>query len=157
MHRYLGANAGPFRLALPLSSVRQILDVGAGDTPLDPRALGVRPISLAKLLGAEPTSTRPAVLLFDGTSDPVVLTCCSLAGVIDAPPPLPLPKTVAVRWPGLLQGTLDTDGGLRLALDARVLMGLVEQADADAIEDHSHLAHQPRSPRQPPPPEHGGR
>ncbi len=139
MLRYLGANAGPFRLALPLSSVRQILDIGAGETPLDPRALGVRPISLAKLLGAAPTSSRPAVLLFDGTSDPVVLTCCSLAGVIDAQAPTPLPRTVAVRWPGLLQGTLMLDDGVRLAIDARVLMGLVEQADADAIEDDSHL------------------
>ena len=139
MQRYLGANAGPFRLALTLSSVRQILDIGAGEASLDPRALGVRPISLAKLLGAMPTSSRPAVLLFDGTSDPVVLTCCGLAGVIDAPSPEPLPQTVAVRWPGLLQGTLSVEDGLRLAIDARVLMGLVEQADAEAIEDDSHL------------------
>lgn len=141
MHeRYLGADAGPFRLALPLSSVRQILDVGAGDASLDPRALGVEPISLATLLGAEPTSTRPAILLFDGTAEPVVLTCCRLRGVIDAPAPRPLPRTVACRWPGLLRGTLDGGdsvgglggpgalGGLILAIDARVLMGLVEGA-----------------------------
>jgi len=130
--RYLGADAGPYRLALPLSSVRQILDVGAGDASLDPRALGVEPISLATLLGAEPTSSRPAILLFDGTAEPVVLTCCRLRGVIDAPSPRPLPRTVACRWPGLLRGTLDgvdgVDGidGLILAIDARVLMGLVE-------------------------------
>ncbi|HEY1099239.1 MAG TPA: hypothetical protein VGF99_09930, partial [Myxococcota bacterium] len=92
--RYLGADAGPFRLALPLSSVRQILDVGGGDAPLDPRSLGVTPISLAELLGAKPTSTKPAVLLFDGTADPVVLTCCGLRGVIDAAAPQPLPQTV---------------------------------------------------------------
>lgn len=124
--RYLGADAGPFRLALPLSSVRQILDVGGGDAPLDPRSLGVTPISLAELLGAKPTSTKPAVLLFDGTADPVVLTCCGLRGVIDAAAPQPLPQTVACRWPGLLRGTVDDGGGLCLALDARVLMGLVE-------------------------------
>ncbi len=126
MQRYFGVDAGPFRLALPLASVRQILDVGAGDAVLDPRALGVMPHSLAELLGEAPTSTRPAVLLFDGTDDPVVLTCCRLRGVIDSAPPRPLPETVVCAWPGLLQGTLDVDGGLVLVLDARVLMGLVE-------------------------------
>ncbi len=136
--RYLGVDAGPFRLALPLSSVRQILDVGDGDAPLDPRALGVTPHSLAELLGELPVSTRPAVLLFDGTDDAVVLTCCALRGVIDAVAAKPLPQTVACRWPGLLGGTLDGppdadgnggeggEGGLILVLDARVLMGLVE-------------------------------
>jgi hypothetical protein len=126
MERYLQAIAGPFRLALPLSSVRQILDVGGGNTSLDPRALGVEPISLAVLLGAEPTSTQPAVLLFDGTADPVVLTCCALHGVVDADAPRPLPRTVACRWPGLLRGTIAADDGVMLAIDARVLMGLVE-------------------------------
>jgi hypothetical protein len=126
VERSLGVDAGPYRLALPLSSVRQILDVGAGDAPLDPRSLGVEPIALATLLGATPTSTRPAVLLFDGTADPVVLTCCGLRGVIDAPPPRPLPRTVACRWPGLLRGTIVHQGELTLAVDARVLMGLVE-------------------------------
>ncbi|MDP2339670.1 MAG: hypothetical protein Q8O67_01825 [Deltaproteobacteria bacterium] len=126
MERYLGVDAGPFRLALPLGSVRQILDVGQGDATLDPRALGVMPHSLAELLGEAPTSTRPAVLLFDGTDDPVVLTCCRLRGVVDAPRPRPLPQTVACRWPGLLQGTVDGDDGLILVLDSRVLMGLVE-------------------------------
>ena len=124
--RYLDADAGPFRLALPLSSVRQILDAGGGNTSLDPRTLGVTPISLAELLGATPTSTRPAVLLFDGTADPVVLTCCGLRGVIDAAAPRPLPKTVACRWPGLLRGTIDDGTGIVLAIDARVLRGLVE-------------------------------
>lgn len=131
MERFLGVVAGPFQLALPLSSVRQILDVGGGDTVLDPRALGVTPHALSELLGEAPSSTKPAVLLFDsiggGNNDPVVLTCCALKGVIDAPAPKPLPQTVACRWPGLLRGTLD-DGndGLILVLDSRVLMGLVE-------------------------------
>lgn len=126
MHRYLGIDAGPFRLALPLGSVRQVLDVGAGPAVVDPRVSGVTPHSLAELLGAVPTSTRPAVLLFDGPADPVVLTCCKLRGVIDATAPLPLPKTVACKWPGLLQGSIDDAGGLMLVLDARVLLGLVE-------------------------------
>ena len=131
MERFLGVVAGPFQLALPLSSVRQILDVGAGEVVLDPRALGVMPHSLAELLGETPTSTRPAVLLFDsilgGMNDPLVLTCCALRGVIDAAAPKPLPQTVACQWPGLLRGTLDDgSGGLILVLDARVLMGLVE-------------------------------
>ena len=124
--RYLGVDAGPFRLALPLSSVRQILDVGAGEASLDPRALGVEPVSLAVLLGASPTSERPAVLLFDGTAEPVVLTCCGLRGVVDADTPHPLPSTVACRWPGLLKGTIDDANRLALVLDPHVLMGLLE-------------------------------
>jgi hypothetical protein len=130
MERFLGVDAGPFKLALPLAAVRQILDVGAGEAALDPRALGVTPYSLAELLGEQRKSSRPALLLFDsilGTSDPVVLTCCLLRGVIDSPTPKPLPLTVACRWPGLLRGTIDDGGsGLILVLDASVLMGLLE-------------------------------
>ena len=131
MERFLAVDAGPIRLALPLPSVRQILDVGAGEAALDPRALGVTPHSLAELLGAAPTSTRPALLLFDsilGAHDPIVLTCCKLRGVVDAPRPRPLPATVACTWPHLLRGTLDNadDDGVILVLDASVLMGLLE-------------------------------
>ena len=130
--RYLGVRAGPFRLALPLGTVRQILDVGGeqGQAPTDPRALGVLPVSLARLLGAEPAARRPALLLFDGHTGPVLLSTCVLGNVIDAETPKPLPRTVACRWPGLIRGVIDDDG-LRLVLDPRVLMGLVE-ADAAA-------------------------
>ena len=125
--RYLGVQAGPFRLALPLPAVRQILDVGgdAAQAPSDPRALGVEPLSLAKLLEMEPRPGRPALLLFDGHTGPVLLSTCLLGAVLDAAPPRPLPRTVACRWPGLIRGTIDDDG-LRLVLDPRVLMGLVE-------------------------------
>jgi hypothetical protein len=133
--RYLGVRAGPFRLALPLEAVRQILDVGGeqASAPSDPRALGVRPLSLARLLGDEPVARRPALLLFDGLSGPVLLSTCVLGSVLDTAPPRPLPRTVACKWPGLIRGVL-VDDGLRLVLDTRVLMGLVEAAAVDETQ-----------------------
>lgn len=171
--RYLGVDAGPFRLALPIETVRQILDVGGAQAsaPTDPRALGVAPVSLARLLGARPREGRPAFLLFDGHSGPVLLSTCVLGRVIDAGAPRPLPRTVACRWPGLIRGVIDdavldtvaddlpaappaapsaalaagsaaalpdrvaagaapAPASLRLVLDPRVLMGLVEAAEA---------------------------
>jgi hypothetical protein len=129
--RYLGVDAGPFRLALPLETVRQILDVGGeqASAPTDPRALGVEPLSLATLLGAAPSDRRPALLLFDGHSGPVLLSTCLLGRVFEGAAPRPLPRTVACRWPGLVKGVVDESAGsLRLVLDPRVLMGLVEAA-----------------------------
>jgi hypothetical protein len=132
--RYLRVDAGPYRLALPLPSVRQILDTGGGDAPLDPRAIGVMPHSLAVLLGSRPSSSRPAVLLFDGAKDPVVLLCCALLGVVDGLAPRPLPASVACRYPGLVAGTLDDgNGGLLLVLDAGVLTDLVDQHQSDGV------------------------
>ena len=133
--RYLGVEAGPYSLALPLLTVRQILDVGGASStaPTDPRALGVAPISLAGLLDKPAQGARPGLLLFDGHSGPVLLSVCGVGGVFDAPAPRPLPKTVACRWPGLLRGVLALEAGaLRLVLDPRVLMGLVEAAEARA-------------------------
>lgn len=133
--RYLGVAAGPYSLALPLLTVRQILDVGgaASTVPTDPRALGVAPISLAALLDKPPQPGRPGLLLFDGHSGPVLLSVCGVTGVFDAPAPSPLPKTVACRWPGLIRGVLASEAGRqRLVLDPRVLMGLVEAAEARA-------------------------
>jgi hypothetical protein len=134
--RFLAVDAGPYALALPLSSVRQILDVGGDQAtaPSDPRALGVLPISLARLLGAAPRSDRQGLLLFDGLTGPVLLSTCALRGVFDADPPRPLPETVACRWPGLVTGLVahaPAEGLLakRLALDARFLMGLVENVE----------------------------
>lgn len=127
--RYLGVSAGPFSLALPLLTVRQILDVGGASSmaPSDPRALGVEPISLARLLDKPAQAGRPGLLLFDGHIGPVLLSVCGLSGVFDAPAPQPLPRTVACRWPGLVRGVLShPEGKLRLVLDPRVLMGLVE-------------------------------
>lgn len=127
--RYLGVVAGPFTLALPLLTVRQILDVGGPSSmaPSDPRALGVEPISLARLLDKPAREGRPGLLLFDGHIGPVLLSVCGVSGVFDAPAPAPLPRTVACRWPGLVRGVLGEAGGaLRLVLDPRVLMGLVE-------------------------------
>lgn len=127
LERYLALLAGPFAVALPLTSVRQILDMGGERSfaPQDPRALGVEPVSLARLLGAEPTSTRPALLLFDGHTGPVLVTACALQGVFEPPHITPLPPTVATRWPDLIRGTTK-HGGLRLVLAAQVLMGVAE-------------------------------
>lgn len=133
--RYLGVAAGPYALALPLLTVRQILDVGGASStaPTDPRALGVAPISLAALLDKPAQPGRPGLLLFDGHTGPVLLSVCELSGVFDAPPPLPLPGTVSCRWPGLIRGVLANEANrLRLVLDPRVLMGLVEAAEARA-------------------------
>lgn len=127
--RYLGVAAGPFALALPLLTVRQILDVGGPSSmaPTDPRALGVEPISLARLLDKPAREGRPGLLLFDGHIGPVLLSVCGVSGVFDAPAPRPLPRTVACLWPGLVRGVLSyPERTLRLVLDPRILMGLVE-------------------------------
>lgn len=135
-NRYLALLAGPFRLALPLSIVRQILEVG-GDAkgshaPTDPRALGVAPVTVARLLGEEPLSAPPALFLCDGHLGPVLLAPCALLGVFDAGPPVPLPPTVACRWPGLFLGVVFGPEP-RLALDPRVFLGLIE-ADTPPLE-----------------------
>ena len=145
--RLLSLRAGPFRVSLPVTSVRQILDTGGAtaSAPTDPRELGVRPVSLAEVLGAEPDSERPALLLVDSSSGPVLLTACSLEGFLDGEPQ-PLPRTVITRWPGLIRGTL-TDGELSLVLDAQVLMGVVESwlaANPQAAEPQEP-AHEPEA------------
>lgn len=129
--RYIALTAGPFKVALPLVSVRQLLDTGGERSlaPLDPRALGVAPISLARLLGAAPSTDRPALLLFDGHEGPVLLTACVLGGIFEPKEEdelRPLPPSVAVRWPDLIRGTLRHEGAMRLVLDPHVLMGVVE-------------------------------
>jgi hypothetical protein len=132
--RFLAADAGPFRLALPLNAVRQILDLGGAQAtaPTDPRALGVEPVSLARLLGAAPNDTRQGLLLLDGLSGPVLMSACSLFGVFDTNVPVALPETVVCRWPGLVAGIVrEPDGGVRLALDAGFLMGLIESAQVE--------------------------
>lgn len=139
--RLLAITAGPFRVALPLPSLRQILDLGGAhrDAPTDPRALGVTPLSLARILGAEPVSDAPALLLFDGHPGPVLLTACRLEGVFEAEKVRPLPRTVAVRWPDLIRGTCRYRGNLVLVLDPRVLMGVVEVRLGEAPEARKAL------------------
>jgi hypothetical protein len=119
-HRYLGFDAGPFRLAAPLTAVRQIVEVGVAveGTP--------RVRSVAEVLGEAPRGRPQALLAFDAVDGLVLLGCCALRGVIDAPPPTPLPRTVACRWPGLLAGTINEDGALTLVVDPYVLSGLLE-------------------------------
>lgn len=128
--RLVALTAGPFHIALPIPSIRQILDMGGASrlAPTDPRALGVEPISLARVLGAEPLTDAPALLLFDGHTGPVLLSVCRLEGVFEAAEVRPLPPTVATRWPDLVTGTTRSPhgGALLLVLDPRVLMGVVE-------------------------------
>lgn len=132
--RYLGLVAGPFRVALPIVAVRQILDVGGGTAPTDPRALGVEPIALASVLGAAPQRERQALLLFDGHPGPVLLTADELLGVLEPSNVSPLPATVATRWPGLVRGTLRHEG-LVLILDPQVMVGVVEVWRADRADE----------------------
>jgi hypothetical protein len=132
--RYLGLVAGPFRVALPIVAVRQILDVGGGTAPTDPRALGVEPIALASVLGAQQRRERQALLLFDGHPGPVLLTADELLGVLEPRALSGLPATVATRWPGLVRGTL-RHKGLVLILDPQVLVGLVEVWRADNAKE----------------------
>lgn len=128
--RFIALTAGPFKVALPLVSVRQLLDAGGERSfaPMDPRALGVAPISLARLLGETPCTERPALLLFDGHTGPVLLTACVLGGIFEPKDGeiRPLPPSVAVRWPDLIRGTVRHEGAMRLVLDPHVLMGVVE-------------------------------
>lgn len=130
--RLLALVAGTFRLAVPLTFVRQILDAGGGhgDPALDPRALGVEPVSLAVVLGDAPRGSRPALLLVDGVSGPLLLACCAIDGVLDIDAVTPLPNTVLTRWPGLLRGTItrqdDGSGALVLVVDPETLVGVIE-------------------------------
>ncbi len=137
--RHIALSAGPFKVALPLISIRQLLDMGGEKSfaPMDPRALGVAPISLARLLGEEPSTSRPALLLFDGHTGPVLLTACTLDGIFEPKPAdiAPLPKAVAVRWPDLIKGTVRHEAAVRLVLDPHVLMGVVEVRQAELAED----------------------
>lgn len=131
--RYLTLSAGPFRLALPLHAIKQILDVGGFDqlVPYNPADHGVVPVSLARALGRTPLGGRPAYVLCHRGDTDVVLAACALGDVLDvADKPRPLPATVVCRWPGLMHGIIrdPKDGGLRLVLDSVVLGGLLEAA-----------------------------
>lgn len=135
--RHLALVAGPFRIALPLVDVRQIVDVGGGDAEPPPAvAEEVKgAVSLAVLFGEAPMPWRPAVVRLDAAGSDLLVSCCRLEGFFDAGPPIPLPKTVAMRWPGLLAGALvrapEEEGAparLYLKVDARVLVGVVEAA-----------------------------
>jgi hypothetical protein len=118
MERFVGFFAGPYSLAAPITSVRQILAV---ETTADDDDVP----SAARLLGAEPLGRPQAVLSFDGDGGAVNVSCCKLRGVVDAEAPVPLPGTVACRYPGLLSGTIDDGVVLTLVVDPRVLVGLV--------------------------------
>jgi hypothetical protein len=125
--RVLAVIAGSFRLAVPLTFVRQILDAGGpfGEAPLDPKAIGVEPVSLARVFGDAPRVVRPALLLVDGVSGPLLVAVCAIEGVIDIDGVAPLPATVLTRWPGLLRGTIER-AGIVLVIDPETLVGVIE-------------------------------
>lgn len=144
IERTLAVHAGTCRLAIPLTSVRQILDAG-GETasaPEDPRALGVAPTSLARVLDLEPAPGRPALLLFDSHLGPVLISVCRLDGIVDTDERLELPATAPIRWPGLLShGILAPDApgdeaerSVVFVLDPVVLIGVIEAAQIDDDE-----------------------
>lgn len=107
--------------------------------PDDPRALGVSPVSLAKVLGEAPKQTRPALLLFDSHLGPVLLSVCELSGIVDATARLNVPQTAPLRWPGLVSHAIldPATDALVFVLDTVLLMGVIEAAQLD---DDDHLA-----------------
>ena len=137
--RLLKLTAGPFRVALPITSIRQILELGGKNTSAttDPRALGVVAVPLAEVLGATKNPGHPALLLVDAHGGPNVIEACSLDGFLETPEVKALPGTVVTRWPGLVRGTVRTQAGLWLVLEPSVLVGLIEawQSDAPAQRD----------------------
>lgn len=130
MSRLLGLLAGPFHIALPLSSVHQIaaLDgVQAAPTPT-PEATFVP--HLAEVLGGA-RRAESAALCLEGPGGFFRVQTCSLTGVFAEEVPIhPLPATVSTRWPGLLRGTARNPqcGVLHLVLDPGFLCGMVEVA-----------------------------
>ncbi len=141
LERTLAIRAGRCRLAIPLTTVRQILDAG-GETamaPADPRALGVSPVSLAKVLGVDPLQSRPALLLFDSHLGPVLLSVCQLDGILDAKSQHSVPQTAPIRWPGLVSHAIGGESGedVVFVLDPVLLMGVIE---AVQVDDDDHLA-----------------
>ena len=141
--RILGVRAGACRLAIPLTSVRQILDAGGvtAMAPADPRALGVSPVSLAKVLGQTPLPHRPALLLFDSHLGPVLLSVCLLEGILDADRRYSIPHTAPMRWPGLISHaiTRPDDDTLAFVLDPVVLMGVIEAAQVDDEDLYANI------------------
>lgn len=141
LERTLAFVAGRCRLAIPLTSVRQILDAGGATAmaPADPRALGVSPVSLARVLGETPQDSRPALLLFDSHLGPVLLSVCQLNGIVDATERFDVPQTAPLRWPGLVSHAIFDPAakGLVFVLDTVLLMGVIEAAQLD---DDDHLA-----------------
>jgi hypothetical protein len=101
--RLLSVRAGSFRLALPLAMVRQVLTLGGADGSVDPNTIGVRVVSLAKLLGDAPSPTGKApLLMIDDAHGPLVVAGCELVGVRVVQSVSMLPTALWSQWPGLV-------------------------------------------------------
>ena len=99
---YLGLLAGPFRVALPVKEVKQILHM---EGPFDKASLDAVPISLPMLLGHPPKEKDPAYLLFEGAQSDYILSTCEVHGVFVPTQKLAV-KAVPQKWPGLNQSAL---------------------------------------------------
>lgn len=127
---YLGLGAGPFRVAIPVHSVKEIVHM---EGPFDKTKLQSVPTSLAMLLGQAPQGEAPGYLLFESAQQKDhVLSACKIHGVFTPQKEWALPEQVTLKWPGLvtrcLLGTPDRNGELAsyLALALDVLFGIVE-------------------------------
>ncbi|MCP4503768.1 MAG: hypothetical protein GY822_27905 [Deltaproteobacteria bacterium] len=129
MERYIGMEVGPYRLAFVLTDVRQILEMGGPGAGIDPRALGVTPVSLAAALGQETTTKQPALLLLDGEIGPILCSVCRLRGIRRMAQCFPFPTTAALLWPGLIRNAITTldDDDLYFVMDKVVLVAIIQQ------------------------------
>jgi|GEM_PF-1076381 len=147
MERVIGMDVGPFCLAFELTDVRQILEMGGPGAELDPRALGVAPISLAEALGQPKTTEHPALLLLDGTMGPQLCSVCRLRGILPEALRVPFPDAAALKWPGLIKRAITTDAhdDVFFVLDKVVLMEVLQTHldRTDALETTSGYADVP--------------
>jgi len=99
---YLGLSAGPFRVALPVREVSQILHLGG---PLDHKNFKTVPVSLPILLGHPQRKEHPAYLRFEGAGRNYVLSTCAIHGVFIPSQRLAV-KSLPQKWPGLNRSAL---------------------------------------------------
>ena len=127
---FVGLQAGPFRAAIPVRSIKEIVHM---EGPFDEGQLPQVPVSLATLLGQSPLHKSPGYLLFESAHQKDhILSTCEIHGVFTPKKEWPLPESLSLKWPGLvtrcLQGTPDRNAkaGSYLALALDVLFGIVE-------------------------------
>ena len=136
---YLAFAAGPLRVALPLFAVRQILDAGDANIQAQTSEPALPALNLARLLGEDALTSRPAVVIFESGGVAVRLACCRLLGVFHAATVTALPPAVLVRWPGLVKGLLRYDG-LIMLVDPMILRALIDDDPGVRVAIHGPAA-----------------